>query len=62
MDARNPIPSPSPNIIEEEDDYIHHDVGDDYSPLSPPEVIQVLSPDPKAVSEELLHDEDEDEI
>ena len=49
MDARNLIQAPSPNIIDEEDDYIYHDVDDEYSPLSHPEVIQTLSPNLKAV-------------
>ena len=48
---------PNPNIIEGEDDYVHHDVDDDYSPLSPPEVIQASSLDSKAAPE----DEDEGE-
>ena len=50
MDARNPISPPNPNIIEGEDDYIHHNV-DDYSLLSLSEVIQALSLDPKTVLE-----------
>ena len=58
MDARNSIPPSSPNIIKGKDDYIHHDVDDDYSPLSPPKVIQAPSPDPKAVSEGESEDED----
>ena len=61
MDGCNPILPPSPNIIDGKDDYIHHDVDDDFSPLSLLEVIQVPSPDSKAVLEEQLHDEDEDE-
>ena len=60
MDAHNLIPPPSPYIIDGEDDYIHHDVDDDFSPLSPSEVIQTPSPDLKTVFEEPLHDEDED--
>ena len=61
MDARNLIPPPSSNIIEREDDYIQHDIDDDYSPLSPPEVIQAPSSDPKTVPKDEGKDEDEDE-
>ena len=52
MDARNLIPPPNPNIIDGEDDYIYHDVDDEYSPRNPPEVIQAPLPDPKAVRED----------
>ena len=66
MDARNPIPpSPSSNIIDGENDYIYHDVDDEYTPRSPPEVIQALSSEPKAIREDEgereREGEDEDE-
>ena len=61
MYARNLIPPSSPNIIEGEDDYIHHNVYDDYIPLSPPEVIQAPSLELKAVPEGEGEGKDEDE-
>ena len=61
------FPPPSPNIIDGENDYIYHDVDDEYTPRSPPEVIQAPSPEPRAVREDEGEgereggDEDEDE-
>ena len=57
MDARNPIPPPSsnppsPNIIDGENDYIYHDVDDEYTPRSPPEVIQAPTPERRALRED----------
>ena len=54
MDASNPILPPSPNIIDGKDDYIYHDVDDEYSPRSLPKVIQAPSHDSKAVREEKM--------
>ena len=56
MDSRNLIPPPSPkppspNIIDGKNDYIYHDVNDEYTPRSPLEVIQAPSSDPKPVRE-----------
>ena len=52
MDAPNPIPLPSPNIIDGENDYIYHDVDDEYTPRSPPEVIQAPTPERRALRED----------
>ena len=65
MDACNPILPPSPNIIDRENYYIYHDIDDEYTPRSPPEVIQAPSPEPKAIHEDEgkgeREDDDEDE-